>query len=35
MDITYLLVLDAAALIIATVVLSYFFIRDVLKRNNQ
>ena len=31
MDLAYLLVADAIALIIATVVLTYFFIKDFLK----
>jgi hypothetical protein len=32
MDISFLLVLDAIALIIATIALSYFFFRDMLKK---
>lgn len=32
MDLAYLLILDAAALIVATLVLSYFFFRDLLRR---
>jgi hypothetical protein len=35
MDLTYLLVLDAIALIIATVVLTYFFFRDLLKEKKE
>jgi len=31
MDLAYLLILDAAALIVATLVLSYFFFRDLLR----
>ena len=31
MDLAVLLVIDAVALIIATLVLTYFFIRDILK----
>jgi len=31
MDLAYLLIADAVALIIATVVLTYFFIKDFLK----
>jgi len=32
MDLAYLLILDAAALIVATLVLSYFFFRDLLRK---
>jgi len=32
MDIAILLILDAVILIIATVILTYFFIKDILKR---
>jgi len=32
MDLAYLLIADAVALIIATVVLTYFFIKDFFKR---
>ncbi len=32
MDLAYLLILDAVALIVATLVLSYFFFRDLLRR---
>lgn len=35
MDLAYLLVLDAVALIIATVVLTYFFLRDLLKERKK
>ena len=31
MDLAYLLILDAVALIVATLVLSYFFFRDLLR----
>jgi len=31
MDLAYLLILDAAALVIATIVLTYFFLRDIFK----
>ena len=33
MDFTILLILDAIILIIATIILSYFFIKDVFKKN--
>ena len=32
MDLAYLLILDAVALIVATLVLSYFFFRDLLRK---
>ena len=35
MDLTYLLVADALGLIVATIALTYFFIRDVLKERNE
>ena len=35
MDIAYLLVLDAVALIVATVVLVYFFLRDMFKEKRE
>lgn len=35
MDLAYLLVLDAVALIIATVVLIYFFFRDIFKEKRE
>jgi hypothetical protein len=35
MDLAYLLVLDAIALIIATVALTYFFLRDLLKEKKK
>ena len=35
MDLTFLLVLDAIALIVATAVLTYFFIRDILKSKKK
>ena len=35
MNLTLFLVLDAVALIIATIVLTYFFFRDLLKEKNQ
>ena len=31
MDLAYLLILDAIALIIATIALTYFFFKDILK----
>jgi hypothetical protein len=35
MDLAYLLVLNAVALIIATVALTYFFLRDLLKEKKK
>lgn len=35
MDFTYLLILDAVILIIATIILSYFFIKDIFKKNKK
>ena len=35
MDLAYLLIADAVALIIATIVLIYFFIKDMLKEKNK
>jgi uncharacterized membrane protein YciS (DUF1049 family) len=35
MDFTYLLILDAVVLLIATIILSYFFIRDILKEKKN
>lgn len=35
MDLAYLLIADAVALIIVTVVLTYFFIKDFLKEKNK
>ncbi len=35
MDPAFLLVVDAGALIIATAVLTYFFIRDILKNKKE
>jgi len=35
MDFAYLLVADAVALIIATVILIYFFIKDILKNKKK
>ena len=35
MDFSYLLILDAITLMIATIILSYFFIKDILKKNNK
>ena len=35
MDLAYLLILDAVALIIATTALTYFFIKDFLKEKKK
>ena len=35
MDFAYFLILDSITLMIATFVLSYFFIRDILKKNKE
>ena len=35
MDLTVFLILDAVALIVATTVLTYFFLRDFLKEKNN
>jgi len=35
MDLAYLLVIDAVALIVATAVLIYFFIRDMFKEKKS
>ena len=35
MDLAYLLILDAVALILATVVLTYFFLLDMFKEKNN
>lgn len=32
MDLAYLLIIDAVALIIATIVLTYYFFKDILKK---
>ena len=32
MDLAYLLIADAVALIIATIVLTYYFFKDILKK---
>ena len=35
MDLAYLLILDAVALIIATLALTYFFLKDILKEKKN
>ena len=35
MDLTFLLVADAFGLIVATIVLTYFFIKDILANRNK
>jgi hypothetical protein len=35
MDLTYLLILDAIALIVATIVLTYFFLKDLFKEKKK
>jgi hypothetical protein len=35
MDLAILLVIDAVALIVATAVLTYFFLRDMFKKKND
>ena len=35
MDLTFLLVADALGLIVATIVLTYFFIKDILDNTNK
>lgn len=35
MDLAYLLIADAIALVIATLVLTYFFFKDLLKRKKN
>jgi len=32
MDLTFLLIIDAIALVVATVIITYFFFRDMFKR---
>jgi len=35
MDLAFLLILDAAALVIATLILTYFFFRDIFKNRKE
>ena len=35
MDLAFLLILDAAALVIATLILTYFFLRDIFKNRKE
>ena len=35
MDLTFFLILDAVALIVATIVLTYFFFKDVFKEKKK